>query len=128
MREEIRAGIVRCDSDAEIARRIEVHRCTVGREVRAGGGRDAYRAFRAQDRADRAALRPRGRWVESRPQLWSTVVGLLAARWSPEQIAGHLRNSHPGAPEWWVSHESIHQAIFVQAKPELRAELVRSLT
>jgi IS30 family transposase len=55
------------------------------------------------------------------------VVELLAARWSPEQIAEHLRDEHPDAPQWWVSHESIYQAIFVQAKPELRKELAACL-
>jgi transposase, IS30 family len=48
-------------------------------------------------------------------------------KWSPEQIAGRFRDEHPGDPGWWVSHEAIYQAVFVQAKPELRKELAACL-
>jgi transposase, IS30 family len=127
-REEIRVAIARGDRDADIARTIGCHRGTVGREINAGGGRAAYRAFRAQDRADQAARRVKRRWFEERPWLWDRVVGLLrAGTWSPEQIALRLRRDHPDERDWWVSHEAIYQAIYVQAKGELRKELTALL-
>jgi IS30 family transposase len=52
---------------------------------------------------------------------------LLTEEWSPQQISKALRQEHPDAPEWCVSHEAIYQAIFVQAKPELRKELAACL-
>jgi len=104
------------------------HRGTIGREIARVGGRVRYRAFVAQERADQAALRPKLGWIEQRPWLWVEVQSLVRERkWSPEQIDQRLRKEHPDQPEWWVSHESIYQAVFVQAKGELRKELAACL-
>lgn len=127
-REQIRSGIDQGLSDAEIGRRLGRHRSTVWREISTNGGRTHYRAYRAEDRADHRARRCRPTWIETRPWLWHEVVELLRTnKWSPEQIAARLRREHPDESHWWVSHESIYQAIFVQAKPELRKELAACL-
>jgi transposase, IS30 family len=127
-REEIRLGIDRNESDSEIGRRLDRARSTIGREIDVNGGRVAYRAFRAQGRAEEAARRPKQRWFEERPWVWDRVVELLGTKkWSPEQIAASLRREHPDESQWWVSHEAIYQAIFVQPKGELRKELAQCL-
>jgi transposase, IS30 family len=127
-REEIRVGIQAGESDAVIAERIGRHRSTVWREIAHNGGRGRYRATHADERAAQSARRPKNFWTEDRPWLWREVQGLLRTKkWSPEQIAHRLRKEHPEQPEWWVSHEAIYQAIFVQAKGELRKELASCL-
>ena len=55
------------------------------------------------------------------------MAALLAEGWSPGQIAGRLKRDHPGWPELQVSHETIYQALFVQGKGSLRAELTAAI-
>jgi transposase, IS30 family len=126
-REEIMIGIRLDLTNAEIARRIGRHRSTVGREIKQGGGRDVYRAAQSQDRADRSTRRCRPRWFQTRPWLWQLVIDKTIETWSPEQTAGWLRITYPDQPQWWVSHESIYQAIYVQAKGELKRQLLEGL-
>jgi IS30 family transposase len=127
-REEIRVGIEQGQTDTAIGRRIGRHRGTIGREIKANGGRERYRACAAQARADEAARRPKPTWTEARPWLWEEVQALIRTKkWSPEQIARRLRRDHPHEPQWWVSHEAIYQAVYVQAKGELRKELAACL-
>ena len=126
-REEIRLGIDRGESDAVIAGRLGRHRSTVWREIQRNGGRDGYRAFRAHDRAALRARRCRPMWWETRPELWDLVRLLLSERWSPQQISRLLRIRFPDDASWWVSHESIYQAIYVQGRGSLRKELAQCL-
>lgn len=127
-RVEIEVGLAVGRRQVEIAGRIGKHPSTVSREIAANGGQAKYRALPAQHRADRAACRPKQGWVEQRPWVWEQVVEwLLGKKWSPEAIARRLRREHPDEQEWWVSHEAIYQAIYVQARPELRKELVAAL-
>ncbi len=55
------------------------------------------------------------------------VLQLLRQRWSPQQIAARLRVDFPDQPEMHVSHETIYQAIYLQARGNLRAEVARQV-
>jgi transposase, IS30 family len=127
-RVDIAVAIGAGESDAQIAVGLGRHRSTVWREISGNGGRAGYRALRAQERADQQARRPKRRWIEERPWLWTQVCSmLLEQRWSPKAIAHRLRLDHPDDPQWWVSHEAIYQAIYVQAKGELKKQLIAAL-
>lgn len=127
-REEVLIGIKDGESDTDIATRLGRHRSTIWREIRDNGGRLAYRPVASQARADANALRPRCRWFEEKPWLWGDVVVLMREdTWSPQAIAHELRKAHPDQPEWWVSHEAIYQAVYLQARGELRKELLACL-
>ena len=103
-----------------------------GRGGLGGLYRWAYCARDAQKRADTRARRPRpGRLRPRRggpwSPLWGQVKAKLGVRWSPVQIARWLRVEYPDQPERWVSHETIYQAIFYQARGGLRQELARQV-
>ena len=128
-REEIAVGRARGESCRQIAGRIGRNSGTVSRELRRNrsGSPWAYRAFPAQIRADARARRPKPRKLLAGSPERGQVVELLKRGWSPGQIAGRLKRQFPERAEMQVSHETIYQALFVQAKGGLRRELVHSV-
>jgi len=126
-REEISRGLRAGESLRGIAARLGRAASSVSREVRANGGRRRYRAYLGEARAARRVRRPRSTKLARDPRLRHAVEELLAARWSPQQVAARLRHDHPNEPERWVSHETIYQALYVQGRGALRAELTRCL-
>ena len=126
-RELIARGCREGRSFAAIARRLGRPTSTVAREVARNGGRERYQGWLAHHVALRRARRPRPAKLEANPELRAAVEHGLAQRWSPEQIAGRLRRDHPEDPSWWVSHETIYQALYLQGRGPLRAELISAL-
>jgi len=126
-RVQVLVGIERGESNAVIGERIGFSRSAVWAEIRRNGGRGVYDPEAAQQRCLKQALRPRESWIVTRPWLWERVQELLRKKWSPRQISSRLRKEHDNDPDWSVSHEMIYEAIFVQAKPQLRKELARCL-
>jgi transposase, IS30 family len=117
-------------TQADIARDLGRHRCTISREVarnrtvRAGG---SYGADNAQSKADQAARRPKAAKLATDLRLRREVQDRLKLNHSPEQIAKRLREDFPDDPEMWVSHETIYQSIYVQARGGLKRELAQHL-
>ena len=106
---------------SRIVAELGVHRSTVSREVRRCPGR--YRAQLAQRLADWSRRRPKDRKLVLGTPLWDDVVTRLNNKHSPQQIAHRLRQDFPEDPTMWVSHETIYQALYVQAAGGLRHEL-----
>lgn len=86
----------------------------------------------AQRRADGRARRRQARkliprYAQPWPVLWHLVADRLRERWSPMQISRWLAQRYPNRPEYQVSHETIYQAIYFQARGKLRTELARQV-
>ena len=126
-REEISRGLAREEKLRQIGRRLGRSHTTISREIERCGGRERYRAHRAEDQAWRRQLRPRADKLSANPELARRVGELLALAYSPEQISGRLRLEHPDNEAMQISHESIYRSLFVQARGSLNKELCRHL-
>ncbi|WP_285491389.1 hypothetical protein [Amycolatopsis taiwanensis] len=73
------------------------------------------------------AKRPKDRKMLASPGLWSEAMAGSGKKWSPKQIASRLRSEHPGDEDRWVSHETIYQTLYLQAKGELRGKVAAAL-
>jgi IS30 family transposase len=126
-REDISRGLAAGESLRAIAARLGRAPSTIAREVQVNGGRRCYRAVVADKAAWQRALRPKQQKLAGSKLLRWLVEAALERKWSPEQIAGWLRRSFPDRPELWVSHETIYQSLYVQARGALRKELTAHL-
>ena len=126
-REEISRGIAAHQSARSMARLLGRSPSTVSRELSRNGGYDRYRAALADEKAWARARRPKRCKLANSPQLRQAVAGKLRLNWSPEQIAGWLKRTHPGDESYSVSHETIYRSLFVQARGVLKKELLGHL-
>jgi IS30 family transposase len=124
-REEIAWRLDRGQAVREIARAVGRAPSTVSREVRRNVSPSPrrYRAFPAHIMARARARRSRPRKLVPGAPVRAEAARLLARNYSPAQVAGRLRREHPGDKTMQVSHETIYQALFVQGKGSLRAEI-----
>ena len=126
-RETISRGIAAQQSTRSMARLLGRSPSTVSREIGRNGGYSRYRAAQAEKQAWLRARRPKPCKLASRPWLRETVARKLRLHWSPEQIAGWLKRTHPGKESDQVSHETIYRSLFVQARGVLKKELLLHL-
>src|ERR1700719_2434640 len=91
------------------------------------GGCDRYRAAPADENAWARARRPKCCKLANSTWLRRAVAGKLRLDWSPEQIAGWLKRTHPDDECNQVSHETIYRSLFVQARGVLKKELLSHL-
>jgi transposase, IS30 family len=122
-REAISNGLATGLSSREIAGRIGRHHSCVSQEIKKNGGRDNYSAADAHDRATELRARPKARKLESFRRLHDAVNDGLKQKWSPQQISKRLEVEYPDDEEMRVSHETIYESLYLQARGELRTEL-----
>jgi IS30 family transposase len=91
-------------SRTEIAAVINVHKSTVGRELKRNHGKRGYRPQQAQSLAMERRQKGAPRITT---ETWAAVERLLRQDWSPEQICGRLKKEQ----KIGISHERIYQYI-----------------
>lgn len=116
-------------SKAYIAERLNRNRSTISREINKwlGGPNDHYKAkfahwyavdFRCRRSKDKISLNKKLRWYVYR--------GLLS-EWSPEQIAGRIKDDYPGDPIMTISHEAIYLHIYKHRQASMNKKLIALL-
>lgn len=107
-------------SNKECAKRLGRHVSSIGRELKRNlfhdsvSGEYIYEPLNAQSQAE---SRKENAWKAKQPlknkHIFSYVMEYLRGGWSPEQIAGRLREQeHKGDPHWQICMESIYQYIY----------------
>ena len=126
-REEISRGVAAGQSLRTIAVLLGRAPSTVSREVNHNGGRQSYRANKAEQAAwDRAHRAKTCKLMQNRA-LALIVAEKLQLEWSPRQIAGWLKYTYPDDENYQVSHETIYLSLFIQARGALKKELLQHL-
>ena len=113
-----------------IARQLGRSPATISRELvrnrSASTSRRTYAPYAAQKRAAEQGLRPKTSKFDN-AELASVVQTKLCLKWSPEQISDHLAVTFADRQEMRVSPETIYQALYVQGRGHLRADLHQHL-
>ena len=105
---------------------------TVSRELRRNGSARTprrprkYAPYAAQKQAELRGRRPKASKFDHL-ELATVVQSKLCVKWSPEQISRHLTEEFPERAEMRVCPETIYQALYVQGRGHLRADLHRHL-
>jgi transposase, IS30 family len=114
-----------------IARVLGRHHSVVNREIKRNGGAAGYRAVPAQRRAEVHRTRPKPHRLMASlmtdRRLHDEVNAGLGKKWSPRQISRRLREDFAADDTMRVSHETIYQCLYLQAKGQLRTELALAL-
>jgi len=126
-REEISRAVVAGQSARSIATSLGRAPSTISREIKRNGGQEFYRASQAEQAAWDRTLRPKTCKLAENRTLAHIVADKLQWQWSPEQIAGWLKQTYPSDESYQVSHETIYRSLYIQARGALKKELLEHL-
>jgi IS30 family transposase len=110
-----------------IAAGIGKHTSTVSREIRGRSVEGLYLPYRAHTVAAVARARPKQSKLVTNHKLRQAVHNGLRQRLSPEQISHRLVKDFPADESMRVSHETIYQALYFQARGGLKREVAQAL-
>jgi transposase, IS30 family len=120
-------GLVNGLTQTQIAAAIGKHPSTVSREVSAHSVEGLYLPYQADRAAAADRARPKRSKLVTNHKLRQAVEEGLQQRWSPEEISYRLVKDHPDDKSMRVSHETIYQALYFQARGGLKREVAQAL-
>lgn len=112
---------------ARIAAQLGRARSTITREITRNSREGVYYPYQAHQRTLGRRPRPKPRKLIPGTRVFDYVQEGLRRRWSPEQISGKLKEDFPADQEMRVCHETIYQALYLQARGGLRREVQAAL-
>lgn len=127
-RRVIQFGLNRGDTHAVIGAEMGRHRSVIWREVERNSGADGrYVAAVAHLKAAAGRRRPKDLKLMVNDDLCRRIEAWMDDGWSPRLIADTLKAEGAGQ-DGRVSHETIYQALYVQGRGHLRADLHKQLS
>nr|WP_246486924.1 IS30 family transposase [Kribbella qitaiheensis] len=120
-------GLVNKHTLTAIAAGIGKHKSTICREIRAHSVEGIYLPHQAHRDAASARARPKTSKLAVDPVLRERVEQGLETKLSPEQISHRLVKDFPDDESMRVSHETIYQALYFQARGGLKREVQTAL-
>jgi IS30 family transposase len=120
-------GLIAGQSMTTIGEGIGRHKSTVSREVAAHSVEGLYLPYQADRAAAVARARPKQSKLVINQKLREAVEGGLSRQYSPEQISHRLVKDFPDDESMRVSHETIYQALYFQARGGLKREVAQAL-
>jgi transposase, IS30 family len=120
-------GLATGQTVTAIAAVIGRDKSTVSREVSTHSIDGLYLPYQADKAAAAARARPKQSKLVTNQKLRQTVENGLLKRWSPEEISHRLVKDFPDDESMRVSHETIYQALYFQARGGLKKEVAQAL-
>jgi IS30 family transposase len=114
-------------TQTEIAASIGKHKSTVCREIGERSIEGVYLPYQAHQAAAAGRARPKTCKLVTGRALRAAVEQGLECKLSPEQISNRLIKDHPDDESMRVSHETIYQALYFQARGGLKREVQQAL-
>lgn len=120
-------GLLTGQTLTRIAAGIGKHTSTVSREIGTRSVDGLYLPYLADVAAARDRARPKASKLVTDHNLREAVRDGLSQRYSPEQISHRLVRDFPDDESMRVSHETIYQALYFQARGGLKREVAQAL-
>jgi IS30 family transposase len=120
-------GLAAGQSMTAIAAGIGKSTATVSREITNHRVAGLYLPYQAHSAAAAARARPKPSKLVTNHPLRRAVEDGLSQRWSPEEISHRLVRDYPDDESMRVSHETIYQALYFQARGGLKREVAHAL-